>query len=112
MIIVMGAYLVNYAVAAEQLPNEMARWLAGQDFSAAGFLTLVMVLFLILGGPLDTTIMLLVLVPVLVPTARLLGVDLVHFGVVVTVNMVIGMVSPPYGILLAVVAGVSGVAMP
>jgi tripartite ATP-independent transporter DctM subunit len=111
MVIVMGAYLVNYAVAAEQLPNDLARWFTSQEFTATEFLTVVMLLFLVLGGPLETTIMLLVLVPVLLPTARMLGVDMVHFGVVVTVNMVIGMVSPPYGILLAVVAGVSGIPM-
>src|SRR5690606_284517 len=86
MVIVMGAFLVNYAVAAEQLPNDIARWFADQNFTAFEFLLVVMLLFLVLGGPLETTIMLLVLVPVLLPTARAIGVDLVHFGVVVTVN--------------------------
>ncbi len=68
-----------------------------------------MVLFLLLGCFIDTAIMLLVLVPVLLPTARLLGVDLVYFGLIVTVNMMIGMMTPPYGILLFVVAGVTGI---
>ncbi len=53
--------------------------------------------------------MLLVLVPVLLPTARLLGVDLVHFGLVVIVNMMVGMMTPPYGMLLFVVSGVTGI---
>ncbi len=109
MIIVMGAFLVNYAVAAEQLPNQVALWFTEQDFGASQFLAAVMVLFLILGCFIDTTIMLLVLVPVLLPTARLLGVDLVHFGLVVTLNMMIGMMTPPYGILLFVVSGVTGI---
>jgi tripartite ATP-independent transporter DctM subunit len=109
MIIVMGAFLVNYAVAAEQLPNQIALWFADRDFNALGFLASVMLLFLVLGCFVDTTIMLLVLVPVLLPTARLLGVDLVHFGLVVTVNMMIGMMTPPYGMLLFVVSGVTGI---
>jgi C4-dicarboxylate transporter DctM subunit len=109
MVIIMGAFLINYAVAAEQLPNDIARWFTAAEFSKTTFLAAVMVLFLVLGCFIDTAIMLLVLVPVLLPTARLLGIDLVHFGLVVTVNMMIGMMTPPYGILLFVVSGVTGI---
>jgi len=109
MTIIMGAFLVNYAVAAEQLGQHIALWLTSMNFSAAGFLAALMVLFLILGCFIDTAIMLLVLVPMLLPTARILGVDLVHFGLVVTVNMMIGMMTPPYGVLLFVVSGVTGI---
>lgn len=109
MTIIMGAFLVNYAVAAEQLGQHIALWLTSMNFSAAGFLAAVMVLFLVLGCFIDTAIMLLVLVPMLLPTARILGVDLVHFGLVVTVNMMIGMMTPPYGVLLFVVSGVTGI---
>ena len=109
MTIIMGAFLVNYAVAAEQLPSMIAQWFTAQQFSQSAFLAAVMVLFLLLGCFIDTAIMLLVLVPVLLPTARLLGIDLVYFGLVVTLNMMIGMMTPPYGILLFVVSGVTGI---
>ncbi len=109
MTIIIGAFLVNYAVAAEQLPNLLATWFLSMNLSAAGFLTGVMVLFLVLGCFIDTTVMLLVLVPVLLPTARALGIDLVHFGLVVTVNMMIGMLTPPYGVLHFVMSAVTGI---
>lgn len=109
MTIIMGAFLVNYAVAAEQLPNMVAAWFLSMNLTAVGFLSGVMVLFLILGCFIDTTVMLLVLVPVLLPTARALGIDLVHFGLVVTVNMMIGMLTPPYGVLHFVMSAVTGI---
>lgn len=107
--IIIGAFLVNYAIAAEQAPLHVAAWFVQQNFSPMMFLTSVMGLFLVMGMFLDTTIMLLVLVPVLLPTARLLGIDLVHFGLVIVVNMMIGMITPPYGVLLFVISRVSGV---
>jgi C4-dicarboxylate transporter DctM subunit len=69
----------------------------------------VNLLFLVLGCFLDTSIMLLVLVPMLLPAARALGVDLVHFGVMVVVNMMVGMVTPPFGMLLFVINALAGV---
>jgi TRAP-type transport system large permease protein len=65
----------------------------------------------VLGCLLDTTTLLLVLVPLLLPAAKLLGVDLVHFGVVIVVNMMIGLLTPPYGVLLFVLSGLSGAAV-
>ncbi len=64
-----------------------------------------------LGCLLDTTTLLLVLVPLLLPAARAAGVDLVHFGVVIVVNMMIGLLPPPYGVLLFVLSGLSGAAV-
>lgn len=109
MLVIMGAFLVNYAIAAEQVPLSLAEWFVDRQFSRDAFLASVMVLFLVMGCFLDTTIMLLVLVPVLLPTARSLGVDLIHFGLVITVNMMIGMLTPPYGVLLFVISSVTGV---
>jgi TRAP-type C4-dicarboxylate transport system permease large subunit len=65
--------------------------------------------FLVLGCFLDVSVMLLVFVPMLIPTAKLLGVDLVHFGVVVVVNMMIGLVTPPFGMLLFVTNALTGI---
>ncbi|HET7794634.1 MAG TPA: TRAP transporter large permease [Rhizobacter sp.] len=108
-LIVATAFLINYAFAAENVPTALAAWLNSFKLSPTGFLIGVNLLFLVLGCFLDTSIMLLVLVPILLPTARLLGVDLVHFGVMVVVNMMIGMVTPPFGMLLFVINALAGV---
>lgn len=108
-LIVAAAFLINYAFAAENVPAALAAWLNTFSLSPPGFLLGVNLLFLVLGCFLDTSIMLLVLVPILLPTARLLGVDLVHFGVMVVVNMMIGMVTPPFGMLLFVINALAGV---
>jgi TRAP-type C4-dicarboxylate transport system permease large subunit len=73
------------------------------------FLLLVNGVFLVLGCFLDVSVMLLVFVPMLLPAAKLLGIDLVHFGVVVVVNMMIGLVTPPFGMLLFVTNALTGI---
>jgi tripartite ATP-independent transporter DctM subunit len=108
-LIICGAFLINYAVVTEQLPARLAAWLDGVDLSATAFLLLVNLLFLVLGCFLDATTMLLVVVPLLLPTAKALGIDFVHFGVVVIVNMMIGLITPPYGVLLFVLTGLAKV---
>jgi tripartite ATP-independent transporter DctM subunit len=108
-LIVAAAFFINYAFAAENVPGTLAHWLQSLQLSPFGFLLAVNLLFLVLGCFLDTSIMLLVLVPILLPTARLLGVDLVHFGVMVVVNMMVGMVTPPFGMLLFVINALAGV---
>lgn len=108
-LIIASAFVINYAFTAENVPGLVANWLTSLQLSSLGFLLLVNVLFLILGCFLDTSIMLLVLVPILLPTAKLLGIDLVHLGVVLAVNMMIGLVTPPFGMLLFVINALAGV---
>jgi TRAP-type C4-dicarboxylate transport system permease large subunit len=67
------------------------------------------VLLLILGCFLEGTTILLIIIPVLIPTAQAVGVDLVHFGVVAVVNIMIGLITPPYGLLLFVMNSITGV---
>lgn len=110
-LIIASAFVINYAFTAENVPGLVAAWLTGMDLSPLGFLLLVNVLFLVLGCFLDTSIMLLVLVPILLPTAKLLGIDLVHLGVVLAVNMMIGLVTPPFGMLLFVINALAGVSL-
>jgi len=107
-VIVCGAFVLNYALATEQMPERIASWFAALDLGAAGFLLVVNLVFLGLGCFFDITTLLLVLVPLLVPVAKNLGVDLVHFGVVIVFNMMIGMLTPPYGVLLFVLSGLAG----
>jgi C4-dicarboxylate transporter DctM subunit len=108
-LIVASAFIVNYAFTAEHVPDLVASWLTSLSLSPLGFLLLVNLLFLVLGCFLDTAVMLLVVIPILIPTAKLLGVDLVHLGVVLAVNMMIGMVTPPFGMLLFVINALAGV---
>jgi tripartite ATP-independent transporter DctM subunit len=107
-VIICGAFLLNYVLATEQVPERVAAWFASLHTGPLGFLIVANLVFLVLGCLLDTTTLLLVLVPLLLPAARALGVDLVHFGVVIVVNMMIGLLTPPYGVLLFVLSGLSG----
>ena len=107
--IIASAYLLNYAFAAEGIPNQLAIWVSSLQLGQLQFLLLVNAVFLVLGCFLDVSVMLLVFVPMLIPTAKLLGVDLVHFGVVVVVNMMIGLVTPPFGMLLFVTNALTGI---
>jgi len=70
-------------------------------------LLLLNILFLILGCFLDTMILMLVVIPMILPAVRALGIDMVHFGVVIILNMMIGLCTPPYGMLLFTVSGLT-----
>ena len=104
-----GALIFNFIVASENIPNAMAAALKGVELSPVLFLLMVNLLFLVVGCVLDATTILLVIVPLFIPTCRELGIDLVHFGVVVVVNAMIGLITPPYGVLLFVINATTGI---
>jgi tripartite ATP-independent transporter DctM subunit len=108
-IILAGSFMLNYAFTAEGVPQAMAQWVDSMHLSRTGFLLLVNVMFLVLGCFLDVSVLLLVFVPMLLPAAKLLGVDLVHFGVLVVLNMMIGLIHPPFGMLLFVTKALTGI---
>ena len=108
-VILAGSFMLNYALTAEAVPQALAQWVSAQGLSRTGFLLLVNVLFLALGCVLDVSVLLLVFVPMLLPAARLLGIDLVHFGVLVVLNMMIGLIHPPFGMLLFVTKALTGI---
>jgi len=101
MLLIASAFVINYAVTAEHLAQALAAQVQAMALSPLGFLLVVNVMFLILGCFLDASVMLLVFVPVLLPTARALGIDLVHFGVVVIVNFMIGLITINFFMALA-----------
>jgi len=107
MLMIAGAFIVNYAVAAEHLGDLLAMSIIEMDLNAIQFLLIINVIFLLAGCFLDTTVLLLVVVPLLLPTVTVLGIDPVHFGVVIIVNIVIGLVTPPYGMLLFVLGSLT-----
>ena len=107
--LIAGAMVFNYVITAENIPKTLAVVLKGWEMSPLGFLLLANVILLVLGCFLEGTTILLVIVPVLLPTAQLVGVDPVHLGVVAVVNIMIGLVTPPYGLLLFMMVKIAGV---
>ena len=108
-LILAGSFMLNYAFTAEGVPQAMAQWVDGMHLSKTQFLLMVNLMFLVLGCFLDVSVLLLVFVPMLLPAAKLLGVDLVHFGVLVVLNMMIGLIHPPFGMLLFVTKALTGI---
>jgi tripartite ATP-independent transporter DctM subunit len=98
--LIAGALVFNYVITVENIPRTLSAALKTYELSPFVFLLAANILLLILGCFLEGTTILLVIVPVLLPTAQALGIDPVHFGVVVVVNIMIGLVTPPYGLLL------------
>ncbi len=105
--LIAGALALNYVITSENVPNTVRGLLAGWEMSQWQFLLVVNLVLLVLGCLMEGSTILLVVVPVLVPTAQALGVDMVHFGIVVVVNTMIGLITPPYGLLLFIVAKLS-----
>jgi tripartite ATP-independent transporter DctM subunit len=104
-----GALIFNYIVASENIPGTVSAWLTGIQISPLAFLLAVNLLLLVLGCLLDASTIILVILPLFVPTCKALGIDLVHFGVVTVVNAMIGLITPPYGVLLFVTNAVTGI---
>lgn len=107
-LVIGGALIFNYIVASENIPSMVAGSLRAADLSPIAFLLIVNLLLLVLGCLLDAATILLVIVPIFIPACQALGIDLVHFGVVVVVNTMIGLITPPYGILLFVINATTG----
>ena len=108
--LVIGAALIfNYIVAAENIPAKMTMAMQGLDVSPMTFMIGLNILFLILGCLLDASTIILVIIPIFIPTLKALGIDLVWFGVIAVVNCMIGLITPPYGILLFVINATTGI---
>ncbi len=105
--LIAGALVFNYVVTREDLPNALNAILAGYHLTPVVFLLIVNGVLLFLGCLLDASTILLVVVPIFIPAAKALGIDMVHFGLVVVVNLMIGLVTPPYGLLLFIVSNIS-----
>jgi tripartite ATP-independent transporter DctM subunit len=108
-ITIAGAVVMNYIVAAERLPAVLGLWIAEMDMGPRMFMFVVTQLFILLGALFDTLLLLLIVIPILMPTVRELGIDPVYFGVVSTVNMMIGLIHPPMGQVLYLISGITGI---
>jgi C4-dicarboxylate transporter DctM subunit len=109
--LIAGALAFNYVITAENIPRSISTLLTAYELSPLGFLLLVNVLLLLLGCFLEGTTIILVILPVLTPTAQALGIDPVHFGVMAITNIMIGLVTPPYGLLLFMMTKVADVSL-
>ena len=109
--LIAGAMVFNYVVTVENIPKSVAAILQAYQLSPFTFLLFANILLLVLGCFLEGTTILLVIVPVLLPTAIALGIDPVHFGVVCVVNIMIGLVTPPYGLLLFLMVKIGQVSL-
>lgn len=106
-VVIGGALILNYIVASENIPDRVAHTLVGLEVHPVVFLIGVNIIILLLGCVLDASTLILVIIPLFLPTCRDLGIDLVHFGVVAVVNCMIGLITPPYGILLFVLNAIT-----
>lgn len=107
--LIAGALVFNYVITIENVPKALAGLTKGYELSPLAFLVFTNVLLLVLGCFLEGTTILLVIVPVLLPTAQALGIDLVHFGVVAVANIMLGLVTPPYGLLLFMMSKIADI---
>ena len=109
--LIAGALVFNYVITAENIPATLSQMLRAFDLSPLGFLLLVNVALLVLGCFLEGSTIILVMLPVFLPTATALGIDPVHFGLVAVLNIMIGLVTPPYGLLLFMMARIAEVSL-
>lgn len=108
-IVLCGAFIFNYVIAIERVPQMVYEFFTYYEMEAWVFLLLLNILYLILGCFLDVSTIQLVITPLFIPAAVALGIDLVHLGVVLVFNMMIGLVTPPYGILLFIIKALNGI---
>ena len=107
-IMIGAATTISYIVAKEQVAATVANWITGFTDNKYIFLLIVNIAILILGMFIDTSVIQVVFIPILLPIAKAFNIDLVHFGLVVIFNMMIGLSTPPFGMLLFITSGISG----
>jgi C4-dicarboxylate transporter, DctM subunit len=105
--IITNAVLFSFLMTSEQIPQAMADWMIGGGFGAVGFLLLVNVMLLLAGNVMEPSSIILITAPILFPVAMKLGIDPIHFGILITVNMEVGMCHPPVGLNLYVASGIA-----
>ncbi|WP_116087593.1 TRAP transporter large permease [Tropicimonas sp. IMCC34011] len=108
-IVLCGAFIFNYVVTVEQVPQAVFSLFQSIEMETWQFLLLMNLLYLLMGCVLDVSTIMLVVTPLFIPTAAAMGIDLHHLGVVLVFNMMIGLITPPYGILLFIIKALNGI---
>ena len=105
--IITNAVLFSFLMTSENIPQEMAAWITDNGFGVIAFLLVVNVLLLLAGNVMEPSSIVLIMAPILFPVAMKLGIDPVHFGIIMVVNMEVGMCHPPVGLNLYVASGIT-----
>ncbi|HWW68773.1 MAG TPA: TRAP transporter large permease subunit [Duganella sp.] len=105
--IITNAILFSFLMTSENIPQAMAEWITGQGLGVISFLLVVNVLLLLAGNVMEPSSIVLIMAPILFPVAMKLGIDPVHFGILIVVNMEVGMCHPPVGLNLYVASGIT-----
>jgi len=105
--IITNAVLFSFVLANENIPQHLADWLIGMGLGPIAFLAVVNILLLLAGNFMEPSSIVLIMAPILFPVAMKLGIDPVHFGILIIVNMEVGMCHPPVGLNLYVASGVT-----
>ncbi|WP_428241484.1 TRAP transporter large permease [Gynuella sp.] len=111
MFIIANALLFAHTLAAERIPQMVTEWMLGVGFNWFTFLIAVNILLLIGGQFMEPSGLLVIVAPVVFPIAMQLGVDPIHLGIIMVVNMEIGMITPPIGLNLFVTSGITGMSL-
>ena len=109
MAIIAGAYVMSFVVNSSGIAKIIAQWFLGLTSNKYIFLLIVNIVFLFLGMLFDTMVLLFIFLPLVLPVVQALQIDLVHFGVVLVVNIMIGLCTPPYGMLCYITSGIAKV---
>lgn len=105
--IITNAVLFSYLMTSEQIPQIMADWILAHNLGVISFLAVTNILLLLAGNVMEPSSIILILAPILFPVAMQLGIDPIHFGILMTVNMEVGMCHPPVGLNLYVASGIT-----
>jgi len=111
MFIIANAMIFAYLLTIQQIPQDLAAWIVGMDLNKYTFLIFVNLLLLLAGNFMEPSSLIMILAPLIFPVAMQLGIDPIHLGVIITVNMEIGMLTPPVGLNLFVASGISGLSL-
>ena len=111
MFIIANALLFGYVLTTERIPQAIAEQIVSWGMAPWQFLMVVNVILLIAGNFMEPTGIILILIPILFPISQRLGIDPIHHGIIVTVNMEIGLVTPPVGLNLFVTSGITGMSV-
>ncbi len=111
MFIITNAFLFAHVLTTEQIPQAITRLIVAADMPAWLFLVVVNVILLIAGNFMEPSAIILILAPIFFPIALQLGIDPIHLGIIMVVNMEIGMITPPVGLNLYVTSGITGMSL-
>lgn len=107
MFVVAASSFVAYLMVVHGVPKDLSRWIQEAQLSPVAFLLMINVVLLVAGAFLDSTPATIIIVPIVLPSAVALGIDPVHFGLIVVVNLMIGLIHPPMGLNLLITQSIA-----